>query len=233
MWTDFFDKIYVVNLAKRTDRMKQAKEQLDKYNIPFERWEAIENLDGAEGLRLTMIELFTHAINSNYLNVLVFEDDVDVIDESINEVMENVVHQIPYDYDIIYLGCQLSTVPTGFYWTHLMKCKQMQSTHAAFYSLKVMKEILASDFFAPIDNCFIKIIQPKGNCYAVYPILCSQIVSKSDIYTSEPEMNWKKFIEVKYYNQIERMKTMGRFIREPKKQLINERKENKHCDSDF
>lgn len=215
MWTNYFDKIYVVNLAKRTDRMEQAKAQLDKYNIPFERWEAIENLDGAEGLRLTMIELFTHCVENNYQHCLIFEDDVDIIDATINEVMEEVIQQIPYDYDIIYLGCQLSTMPTGFYWTHLLKSRNMQSTHAAFYSLKCMKQILSSDFFAPIDNCLIKLIQSKDTCYAVYPILCSQIVSKSDIYTSEPVMDWKKFIEVKYYNQIERMKQAGKFIRKP------------------
>lgn len=30
-WVKFFDKIYVLNLAKRSDRMAQAKEQLDRY----------------------------------------------------------------------------------------------------------------------------------------------------------------------------------------------------------
>lgn len=216
MWINFFDKIYVINLDKREDRMRSATEQLHKYLIPFERWPAIEELDGAEGLRLTMIELFTHCIENNYQNVLVFEDDLHIIEPTINEVMEEVVNQIPHDYQIIYMGCQLCAMPSGFYWTHLLKAKQMQSTHAAFYSLKGMKNIMEKNMYAPIDNFFVKEIQPAGNCYATYPFLISQIISKSDIYTAEDFQNWKPHLEEKYNRQIERMKQAGKFIREPK-----------------
>lgn len=216
MWTDYFDKIYVINLAKRTDRMQQAKEQLDKYSIPFERWEAIENLDGAEGLRLTMIELFTYAINSGYQNVLVFEDDVDFLESDMNNLMEEIVQQIPYyEYDIVYLGCQLCKMPE-FYWRNLLRIKDAYATHAAIYSGRVMKEIIGKQMKAPIDNWLVSEIQKNGRCFATYPLLASQIVSKSDIYSDAEFIDWKPHLEIKYNRQIEKMKEMGKFIREPK-----------------
>lgn len=214
-WTNFFDKIYVINLAKRTDRMQQAIEQLTKYNIPFERWEAIENKDGAEGLRLTMIELFTHCIENNYQNCLIFEDDVDFLEPDMNNIMEDAIEQLPPDYHILYLGAQLCKMPV-FYWRNLLIVQDAYATHAAAYSNAAMKEILNSEFKSPIDNFFVKTIQKKGKCFCVYPLIASQIPSHSDIYTATPIMDWRKYIQGKYEFQMQRMKDMGKFIREPK-----------------
>jgi len=211
MWTDFFDKIYVVNLAKRTDRMQQAKEQLEKYNIPFERFEAVEDSDGAKGLLFTMQMIFQNAINSNYKNILVFEDDLDIIEPTINEVMEDVIKDLPPKYEIIFLGCQLCRIPTQWYGNNLLNVQSAFATHAAMYSLAGIKKIMSRNFFFPIDNSIVQQIQPDGNCYATYPILVSQIVTKSDIYTSETVMDWKKYLEVKYWNRIQLMKESGYF----------------------
>lgn len=211
IWTKFFDKIFLINLAKRKDRLEQAAEQLNRYSIPFERVEAIEDINGAEGLRLTMVGIFEDAIKKGYKNVAVFEDDVDVIEESINEVMEVVIKDLPEEYDICYMGCQLCRVPESFHGEHLLKAKAMFATHAAMYSNKGMRQILLNNFTAPIDNAIVATVQNFGNCYAVYPILCSQIVSHSDIYTAELVLDWKPYIEGKYWKQIEAMKQNGTF----------------------
>lgn len=219
MWTNTLDKIFLINLAKRKDRLEQATEQLNKYNVPFERIEAIEMLDGAEGLRLTMIGIFEKAIENNWQHILVFEDDLDIIESAFNEVMEEVVQQLPHDYDMIYLGGQLCKCPTGFYWTHLMQVPGgVYATHAVMYSLQGIKAIMEAGLDAPIDNAIVAKVQPRNKCYFVYPILVSQIVSKSDIYTSEETMDWKKYIEGKYEIMIKRMKDQNKFNRpQPRK----------------
>lgn len=211
MWANFFDKIYVINLAKRTDRMEQAKNQLDKYNIPFERFEAIEDVNGAEGLRLTMIEIFTNAIRSNYKNILLLEDDLDVIQPEINSIMDNVVKDIPSNYDIIYLGCQLCRTPSEWYNENLLRVQSAFATHAAMYSLQAMKKILERNFFSPVDNCICQYVQPENLCFAIYPILISQIPSKSDIYKDQECMDWRKYLQDKYWIQIAKMKINGHF----------------------
>ena len=217
-WINFFDKIYVLNLAKRADRMAQAKEQLDRYGIPFERIESVENnLDGADGLLQTITMVFQNAINNNYNNILVFEDDLDIIEPTINEVMEEVIKDIPANYDILYLGCMLCRIPECFYNHVLLKAQSIQATHAAAYSLAAMKKILDRNFFSPIDNCIMQSVQPDGNCYVTYPILVSQIVTKSDIYSDKEVMDWKKYLEGRFWMQIDAMKQKGIFNENAKK----------------
>lgn len=211
-WVNSLDKIYVINLAKRTDRMQQAKEQLDKYNIPFERWEAVENNNGAEGLRETMECVFQDAINKHYKRILVFEDDLDIIEPGINEVMNEVVTMFPPNFDMIFLGCQLCQTPKEWFTQHLLKVQTAYATHAVIYSLKCIKQIMSStNFFSPIDNCLVQMIQPKGETYCTHPLLISQIVSHSDIYSDREFMDWKPYLEIKYVEQMRTMKKSGNF----------------------
>lgn len=199
-WHKHLDKIYVINLAKRKDRMLNAVTQLNKYSIPFERVEAIEHPNGAEGLRLTMEKLFKACIKAKYENVLVVEDDIDLIEPEINSIMDKVMSDLPENFDIIYLGCQLCNCPKGFYNYNLLKgVDSAFSTHAAIYSLKAMKDIIKGKMEAPIDNYYQRHIQQKGNCYAVYPMVASQIVSHSDIYSDAELMDWKPYLENKFY----------------------------------
>lgn len=212
MWTDFFDKIYLINLAKRKDRLEQATEQLNRYNIPFERIEAIEHENGADGLRLTMEGIFNESIANDFRNILVFEDDIDIIEPSINQVMENVLIDVP-DYDMILLGCQLCQVPTEWYNEHLLKVQSAYATHAVMYSFGGIKKIInrVLPMFQPIDNTLVQQIQPDGKTFAVYPILASQVISHSDIYTREPEQNWKPHLEEKYWNRMRMMQINNNF----------------------
>lgn len=199
-WTKYLDKIFVINLAKRKDRMLQAVQQLNKYSIPFERVEAIPHKEGAEGLKLTMEKLFKDCIKKKYQNVLIFEDDLDIIEKDINEIMKKVMANLPPNYDIIFLGCQLCNCPTGFYHKNLLKgVDSAFATHAALYSLKAMKAFVNGKPEAPIDNYIQRHIEVRGNCYAVYPMVVSQIEGKSDIYSDAKSLNWKPYLEGKFY----------------------------------
>lgn len=209
MWTSFFDKIYVINLAKRTDRMQQATEQLKKYGIPFERFEAIEHPNGAEGLRLTMVGIFNEAIRENWQHLLIFEDDVDVIEPTFNEVMEEITKDVPPNFDMILLGGQLCKIPEAWYGNHLLRAKSMFATHAVMYSLKGIKKAIGMGISSPVDNFFVSYVQEAGDSYMTFPLLCSQIISHSDIYTAEEFQNWKPHIEGKYWNRIEAMQQNG------------------------
>lgn len=215
MWTDSIDKIFLINLAKRTDRLLQSIEQLNKFNIKYERVEAIEMKDGAEGLRLTMLGIFEKAIENNWQNILVFEDDMDILEPDFNEIMDQIVQQFPPGFDMILLGGQLCKLPEGFYWTHLLKVKGAYATHAVIYSLSCIKEIMRLGMESPIDNWLVSHLQVRNLTFMAFPMLISQIVSKSDIYSDCESMDWKEHLEIKYYKRIEQMKEQGKFIRKP------------------
>lgn len=201
MWVDFFDQIYVINLDKRLDRWVDVCGEMEKFNIPFKRKAAVECPNGAEGLMRTMIEIFNEAIDKQFDNILVFEDDAMWKDEDVNGVMENVVKQVPDDYLMVLLGCQPTNGFSGWYSHNLLPVVNAYSTHAVMYSRKAIQLILASSFDFPIDNFFCSQIQMKyGGTYAVHPFLCTQRFGYSDI--GKNDINWDVFLSQRHDQKI-------------------------------
>jgi GR25 family glycosyltransferase involved in LPS biosynthesis len=199
-WTNFFNRIVVINLPHRTDRLLNVTKQMDEYNIPFEIVDGQKSeLGGAEGLKLSVEAIFEHQIQNNLENVLIFEDDVLFL-ENPNPVMDKVVKQLPPNYHILYLGCQ----PTcGFHYRHSANLLQLDgafSTHAWAVSLQGAKEILAAGFYAPIDNCVVATVQKQQLCYATNPILATQAEGYSDI--GNMNISWRPFIEQKFNQKL-------------------------------
>lgn len=202
MWVNFFDKIYVINLAKREDRLLQITEDFEKYSIPFLRVEAIYHPQGAEGLKETMLLIFNEAIERGYKNILIFEDDcLMVVDETtFNLTMDKVVVQLPEDYQICLLGCQLTHRISHFHSENLIPVLSAFSTHASAYSIAGIRAIMASGLQAPIDNHIVAVIQPLGKTYCTFPLLCSQYEGFSDI--GQNVHSWRPFIEARFEQKI-------------------------------
>jgi hypothetical protein len=85
--TDFFDKIFVINLKRRPDRWAECIEEFLLAKIPLhavERWEAIDNpLNGSEAGARSHRALMRHIAASGYKNVLILEDDFAAITKPI------------------------------------------------------------------------------------------------------------------------------------------------------
>lgn len=110
---NYFDKIYCINLDRRTDRWEKCKEQFDKLGIEVERFSAIDGntleynnkklLPGEIGIIRSNLELVKKAKENKYNNILIFEDDVEFTDE-FNEKFEKYFKQVPADWCFLYLG---------------------------------------------------------------------------------------------------------------------------------
>lgn len=205
MWTNFFDEILVINLSKREDRLLQITKDFEEYEIPFTRVPAIEDEQGARGLRDTMLGIFKDAIEKNHKNILVFEDDCKIVtdkfwfDDTINKAIE----QLPGNYHICYLGGQMSRKPTHFHSPNLLPVVQYFATHSVMYSLQGMKEMMAREMGYPIDNWMVEEIQKLGHTYAVHPLLCSQYAGFSDI--GHNFIDWNPFIIPRHAQKIAEM----------------------------
>lgn len=203
MWTSFFDKILLVNLPHRTDRLLESMDQFEEYEIPFERWKATHDpVEGARGLRDTMMEIFQTAIENRLENLLIFEDDVKFVQERLwfHDTMEKVVKQLPPNYWLCYLGGQATNGFSSFYSPNLLPVTKYFATHSVIYSLQGMKEIITRGMDFPIDNWIVDSIQTEGNCYAVNPLLCSQRPGMSDI--GGQFTDWRPFIEMRHEQKI-------------------------------
>jgi len=101
---EFFDKVVVINLDRRTDRIEKLDLQLKELDIQYKRFSAVDaiklNIDPiVAGLR-SHLQVIKDNIGRK---VLVLEDDAYFVD-NFNEKFEKVMQTLPEDWDIFYLG---------------------------------------------------------------------------------------------------------------------------------
>lgn len=69
-----------INLEKRKDRKLHVEQQLTKAGISFQRFNAIENRNGAIGCSLSHIKCLQIAKENNWESVIIVEDDITFLD---------------------------------------------------------------------------------------------------------------------------------------------------------
>lgn len=192
---NFFEKIYLINLPTRRDRLK-----LMQLTLPFEFVivEGIYDEIGSRGLTKTYRKLLSDAVNYN--RVLIIEDDVSIL-KSFELLPEY------FDYDVIYLGAnQFRFHPTqetdnGFYHVYPHKLYYTYGTYAISFNKTVsrgLKQYL--DNFTPsqpidiIINEFIKF----GGYSSIIPFPFIFMPDVSDSNTQAPRSQEQFCVERRY-----------------------------------
>jgi len=118
----YFDKIFYINLARDTKRNNNILAQFEKFNITnFERiegtivteipdkslWRNFNKTDdryilGNLGNRASTLELIKLAKERNYGKILIFEDDIEILEDlsKLLSINENILN----DWDLLYFG---------------------------------------------------------------------------------------------------------------------------------
>lgn len=167
------DKYYMCHYSKLTDRKKYVENVVSKYNIDL-HWISEydkEQLDESElsakfpylfsnrcGRKLSLAEIslamkhycvFLDVIKNDYKNVVVFEDDIILVDDFDNK-LKKYINQLPENYDLLWIGvcCDLHTTQTNpdinvYFNTHGSRC-----THAYVISNDACRKLV--DFFPNI-----------------------------------------------------------------------------------
>ena len=105
MW-EFIDKIVYINLDKRSDRDEHMKQIISVFpSEKVSRFSAIEAIPGSVGCTKSHIAVMKMAIENNWKNILILEDDViwNRFDEGYKQ-LEKLASQ---EYDVIHLGTSL------------------------------------------------------------------------------------------------------------------------------
>lgn len=184
MWTDYFKKIYLINLPERTDKRKVASEELARYNIPFEIFPAIKDSNGQYGIFLTMQALFKQ-LPDNLAPVLCFEDDVKFVRDptATTMIMERCVTQLQdVDWDLFYLGPNTHQNFSALLSPNLLPLREAFARHATAYSHAGIQKVLGLNWDGhSLDIRIRGKIQPDGKCYCSWPFLATQRDGYSDI----------------------------------------------------
>lgn len=186
---DYFHKVYVINLDRRTDRMEKLDAQLNKLGIQYERFSAVD----AKELGISPIVAGTMShqklLAQNYDNrILVLEDDALFVDD-FNEKFDEYMKHLPPTADIFYFGALLPK-HTGKvdnignkYWF-----KQVFTTGSHAYSIHPARV----KYFANKLNGYewyidigLRIFAEGFNAVVAQPNLVTQFPSYSDLRLEE------------------------------------------------
>lgn len=207
---------YLINLPRRTDRLEVSKRILQQHGIDFELCEAIALQNGADGIRQTMIGLFTHILqNTDYDKVLILEDDVDFIElnssrrgnyRNVWMQIQLAMSELPPDFDLLFLGANVYK-PLLPYSKNLLKLTGAVANHAIIYTRKAMAELLELYTNNPksiTDSLMDTHIVSRGTCYIMNPMIAVQRPDFSDI-EGKP-VNYKRYIQDRFNNAVKKLK---------------------------
>jgi len=205
------NKIFIINLKQRTDRKNQMIQEMKKQNITnYEFFDAvrptlsdvnkwnpifcshvkkvvhpskINNYKiGCLGCMKSHIEIMKIALNRNYENILILEDDTEFIDDFTN--LFKYSNQINNDYDLLYLsGSHIKPITNLNNVNNIKKTNFTLTTGSYCIKKNIMNYILQNinGYNKEIDSFYVSQLQNKFKCYVVIPHITKQKDGYSDI----------------------------------------------------
>lgn len=183
----FFDRVIVINLQRRSDRLKQFDEQAKKIGFEYEVHEAIDGkfigIDPIVAGRLSHIEVLRKI--KPLENVLICEDDA-IFRDDFNEVIDEYMADLPPNWDIFYLGALKNQIaPMNKHWV-----RQIETTGSHAYCVNPDKVDLfihiARENEKWIDVAY-RLWCDRTNAYIAHPNLVIQSDGYSDLRESETQ----------------------------------------------
>lgn len=181
---DYFDKVVVINLDRRTDRMKRLDPQMKELGIEYERFSAVDakEIDVLPMVAGTMSHV---AVWKKYVGqkVLVLEDDA-LFCEDFNEKFNEAIEALPADWSLLYLGALVAqhtgkVKPVNDQWV-----EQIVSTGAQAYCIKpeFMEYFISKiDGYEWYIDIGLRMEAIEHKCYITQPNLVTQFPSYSDL----------------------------------------------------
>jgi GR25 family glycosyltransferase involved in LPS biosynthesis len=179
-FNEVFEKVIVINLAKRPDRMAQIKAQLDAHKITFERFEAIDGQElGITGV--AACALSHRAVIEKYKDcqsLFIFEDDAE-LHLNFEQLWDAFIANLPDDWQMVYLGCnKIDWQPIA---KGIARLSAGIATHAYGAKQSVFDSMIdASKRAEPIDLSYMQ-LQVSVPTYVAVPSMVGQVPGFSDI----------------------------------------------------
>ena len=124
-------KIIYINLERRVDRLHEITEELTKFNLVGERFNAIPNSNGIVGCGYSHLEVLKLAKQRGYKNILILEDDFTflVSREKFEEEL-TVLFEKDIPFDVCMLAYNLKESETSVHGPFLKRVLSAQTASA-------------------------------------------------------------------------------------------------------
>jgi len=200
----YFDKIYLLNLHRRPDRLEESRSRLDPLGINYQVfngvdgsvmnyiWKKMENHHFSNpaylGCSLSHLSIYQDAISKGYQRILIIEDD-NLVNKNIVQIFEDLT--IPDWTDLLYIG-YIPLNDDCSMWDYngwginsqnaisdrTFRPKNLWGLFAYGISLDLMREMVQvynMEFPMEIDRYFVNNIQTRGGSVAIVPqLFCCQ-----------------------------------------------------------
>ena len=185
---DYFERIYCINLAKRSERWESVKKQFLNNNITAIRYEAIDGnkYDSVNGLKpgelgclLSHLNILKECQKNNIENLLITEDDVQFC-EDFNFKFFEYIKELP-KWDMLYLGANhalcnpYESNPPIKVTEHVYRVIHAYSTHA----------------YAVNKSCYQYLIDHISNLTNPLDVMYSKIQKNLEVYIFRPHLAWQ------------------------------------------
>jgi glycosyl transferase family 25 len=139
----YIDKIFYINLNKRTDRRLEIENELNNFGLSFERFEAIETTGfGILGCGYSHLNVLKKAREYGYKNILILEDDFMflVSKEEFEKELTDFFNLYP-DFDVLMLGYNLCKSDTTLN-SNILRVLEAQTASGYIVNQKYYDELI-------------------------------------------------------------------------------------------
>jgi len=195
-----FDQVYLINLARRPERLSRVSKLLQWSGIDYHRITGVDGRDiglpphdhnisteGAYGCLLSHLAVYQLSKQRGHRRVLVLEDDI-CIHRNFDVILSEFMRGIPSDWKLLYFG---GSQKPGT-WTSLAmesisqevsyyRARLTRGTFAYAFDCSIVDDLInmVSSKSKPIDF-YLSDIQERYPCYVSYPNLIISDVTSSD-----------------------------------------------------
>lgn len=178
---EVFDRVVVINLDRRPDRLEKIAKQLNGLGIDFERFSAVDNGEPIESCKNSHRAVLSKARADGLGSILILEDDALFGEDFLSE-FQKMRRELPNSWDMLYLGGTIMNREP--YSDMLIRSKRTLSLHAYAVNSKVFDLLLSVDSNNHIDWIYT-FLHSQIEAYVCSPALVKAYPSYSDIRLKE------------------------------------------------
>jgi len=202
------DKLFYINLDYRVDRMNKMEKRFKKVGLEVERYSAVNKdhecvkkyskpLKNMTYCTLSHMNLIKRSMNEKYRKVMIFEDDVMMIDDFMCRLVLMINYVKYKEGEVDFLHIDNSTLDfklvDGIHKTrnaYMAGCYILSSDYIK-KAVNIFENSEKNDRFMEIEWVLIN-LQNLNKTYTSFPRLCLQEMLDSDITLNKQLANWYK-----------------------------------------